>query len=126
MGGRHVIGPIVGAAVVATSMGIAVAGAQAGEASTDRSCGTDPPVYEMRTFNRVTCTQADQVVYGLTSRFNSPGDFHGDHRRGIRQRDDRQQLWRCRWQSADIHHDTIIWACKRQRGVITWAWRFDG
>lgn len=108
-------------ALASVSVLVLVSSAEAGR---DRKCGTSPPVYELATFNNVPCTRADDVSFRLANRFDEAFDFRGDHStRTIKQRDDKRKKWRCNWQSADVHNNSILWACKRKRGVITWAWR---
>lgn len=104
--------------------GALAASVSAGPGPKDRRCGTTPPVYELATFNRVPCARADDVSFGLANRFDRPSDFR-DREEGkvFVQRDDKGKKWRCRWQSADIRNNSVLWACGRGKGVITWAWR---
>lgn len=103
----------------------AAAGATSGLPA-DFNCGSVPPVYMLLTFNGVRCPTAEAVSFGLAYRFDRTSRFRGKNSRvRITQRDTLRRTWRCRWQSADIHNNVILWACKRNAGVVTWVWRAD-
>jgi hypothetical protein len=76
-------------------------------------------------YNGAGCGAGAVIAHRLVERFNEPSDFRGEvSREFIHERDARGRRWKCQWNGATVHNNSVNWNCARRPGnLISWIWQ---
>jgi hypothetical protein len=82
-------------------------------------------VHSMSVYNGAGCGAGAVIAHRLAQRFDEPSDFRGrGSREFIYQRDALGRRWKCQWNSAAVHNNSVNWNCVRRAGsLISWIWQ---